>query len=83
MMLDDVVPHPQYRMCHSRTVSAARGGVGGTVPSDHVGPALGVCAGGRAATACPARWQEAPALDRTHLLTSRPFRSCSPSDRRP
>ena len=22
MMLDDVVPHPQYRACHSRTVSA-------------------------------------------------------------
>lgn len=22
MMLDEVVPHPQYRMCHSRTVSA-------------------------------------------------------------
>lgn len=22
MMLDDVVPHPQYRVCHSRTVSA-------------------------------------------------------------
>ena len=22
MMLDEVVPHPHYRMCHSRTVSA-------------------------------------------------------------
>ena len=39
MTLDDVVPHPQYRMCHSRVVDEQLGIRGGRRPAEQHQPA--------------------------------------------
>ena len=79
MTLDEVVPHPQYRMCHSRTVSAPPAAVWDelwrvTMSALPLGYALeGVrllLPGSPAGNTSP--WPDAPSL------MSRPFRSCSP-----
>jgi len=39
MTLDDVVPHPQYRMCHSRVVDEQLGILGGRRSAEQSQPA--------------------------------------------
>jgi hypothetical protein len=69
MTLDEVVPHPQYRMTHCRTVSAPPAAVWDelcrvTMSALPLGRAL---EGARLLPACPAGRPEVPALGRTHL----------------
>jgi len=53
MTPDDGVPHPQYRMCHSRVVDAPPTAVWDELCRGyHVGSARGICPGGHPAPAC-------------------------------
>jgi hypothetical protein len=79
--LDDVIPDPQYRMCHSRVIGASSRVVwdelhGITMSALPLGRAL------EAVRLLPARLagrKHQPLADRSFLDVT-PFRSCSRSD---
>jgi hypothetical protein len=59
MTLDDVVPHPQHRMCHSRTVSAPPAAVWDELCRVTMSALpLGICPQGHPAAAFPAGRQK-------------------------